>query len=317
MAVILQITGGPAKGRRTFLRAGQVLRIGRTERSDFDVPQDPTMAPVHFAVEYDAYVCRLRDLRSGVSTMVNGTAVVDTVLAHGDQITAGATTFSVHIEGSQPAPVARPAAVPAAAVVVTAASLKPGASGFKHVEPPTAAAVCALFELDDEAKALLNDKQTPREFLALLSKRQLFSDAVRFLGHALPKPEAVWWACRCLKAALGDNLPITDQRAIAAAEQWVAEPTEPHRRAAENAAEATKYETAAGWAAAAAFWSGGSMAPADQPEVPPKETLTPQAAFVAINLAANVNPRKAPERYAEFLAIGTKVADGQDRWPQR
>jgi pSer/pThr/pTyr-binding forkhead associated (FHA) protein len=315
MAVILQITGGPAKGRRTFLRAGQVLRIGRTERSDFDVPQDPTMAPVHFAVEYDAYVCRLRDLRSGAATMVNGAAVIDAVLAHGDQITAGATTFSVHIEGSQPAPV--PLAAAAVPVVATAAMLKPGASGYKHVESPTAAEVCTVFELDDDARALLDPKQTPREFLTLLTKRQLFSDAIRFLAHALPKPEAVWWACQCLKTTLGDKLPLADKRAMAAAEQWVLEPSEAHRRGAEAAAEGTKYETAPGWSAAAAFWSGGSIAPEDQGEVPPKPTLTAQATVVAINLAATIDPPKTAERYVEFLTLGTKVAEGQNRWPQK
>ena len=145
----------------------------------------------------------------------------------------------------------------------------------------------------------------------------MFSDAIRFLAHALPKPEAVWWACQCLKAALGDKLPLADKRAMAAAEQWVVEPTEAHRRAAETAAEATKYETAPGWAAAGAFWSGGSIAPEDQAEVPPKETLTAQAAVVAINLSATIDPPKTAERYAQFLALGTKVAEGQDRWPQK
>ena len=51
-----------------------------------------------------------------------------------------------------------------------------------------------LFDLDDAAKALLDDKQTPRQFLQLLGKQQLYSDAVRFLAHALPKREAIWWA---------------------------------------------------------------------------------------------------------------------------
>src|SRR6266850_23812 len=98
MAVILQVTGGPGYGRKTFLRAGQVVRVGRTEWADFNIPQDGTLAPVHFALEYQANVCRIRDLGGG-GTLLNGLPVAEGVVAHGDRITAGATTFSVHIEG--------------------------------------------------------------------------------------------------------------------------------------------------------------------------------------------------------------------------
>ncbi len=190
MAVILQVTDGPASGRRTFVRSGQVLRVGRTERSDFDVPQDVTMAPVHFAVEYDSQVCRLRDLRSGASTMLNGERVYEAELRHGDRITAGATTFRVQFDGAQapPPPVAPPASFNPEPTATA------GASGFKHVTIPTAAEVCKLFQLNDDAAPLLEPKQSPREFFKLLTKRQLYPDAARLLAHALPKREAVWWA---------------------------------------------------------------------------------------------------------------------------
>jgi predicted component of type VI protein secretion system len=319
MAVILHVTDGPATGRRTFLRVGQVMRIGRTEWADFNIPQDATMAPIHFSVEYDTYVCRLRDLQSGIDTLVNGKPVGETVLNHGDRITAGATTFHVHIEGAQAA--APAAAAPAAAVAAGAVAAAPpprGASGFKHVDYPTAAEVCRLFDLDDPAKALLDDKQTPKQFVALLIKQQIYPDAVRFLAHAMPKRESIWWATRCVRAGLGDGEPSrSDRAALEAAERWVAQPDERNRRAGQSAAEATNYETASGWAAAGAFWSGGSIAPEGLPDVPPKETLTPQAAVVAINLTATADPAKMPQRYAEFLSLGSAVADGQNRWPEK
>lgn len=315
MAVILQVTEGPAVGRRTFLRLGQVMRIGRTEWADFNVPQDAAMAPIHFSVEYDTHVCRLRDLQSGAETLVNGKPVGEAVLNHGDKITAGATTFHVHIEGA--APVAPAAAVAAASVVAAAPAVRKGDSGFKHVDPPTAAEVCKLFDLDEPAKALLDDKQSVRQFFELLVKQKFYTDAVRLLAHALPKREAIWWAARCVRAALGDAEPTrTDRNALEAAERWVAEPVEKNRRAAQSPADATGYETACGWLAAGAFWSGGSMAPPDMPEVPPKETLTPQAAVVAINLTATVDPKKTPQLYVQFCSIGTAVADGKNRWEE-
>jgi predicted component of type VI protein secretion system len=307
MAVILQVTEGPAVGRRTFLRIGQIMRIGRTEWADFNVPQDAAMAPIHFSVEYDTHVCRLRDLQSGAGTLVNGKPVGEAVLNHGDHISAGATTFRVHIEGAVP--------VAAAATAAIAVAARKGDSGFKHVEPLTAAEVCQLFELDDPAKGLLDDKQSTRQFYTLLVKEKLYPDAVRLLAHALPKREAIWWTARCVRAALGDTEPSrTDRNALEAAERWVVEPDEKNRRAAQPAAEATNYETACGWLAAGAFWSGGSMAPPDMPDVPPKETLTPQAAVVAISLTATADPKRAPELYAEFVSIGSAVADGQNRW---
>jgi hypothetical protein len=180
-----------------------------------------------------------------------------------------------------------------------------------------AAAVCEQFDLDDEAKPLLEPQMTVRQFYELLGKRQLFADAERLLAHALPKREAVWWAAQCVKATFGDQLPPTDKAAFAVAEEWAAEPTESNRRRAEGAAERTKHETAAGWAAAAAFFSGGSIAPPDMPEVPPTETLAAQAVIVAISLSANADPKKSPARHAEFHALGARVADAQVRWNER
>ncbi len=111
--------------------------------------------------------------------------------------------------------------------------------------------------------------------------------------------------------------PLTqpaDKAALGAAERWTEEPTEDHRRSAESTAEATGYETAAGWSAAGAFWSGGSIAPPELPEVPPKETLTAQAVVVAISLTAGAEPSQMASRYAEFLALGARIADGHERW---
>ncbi|HEX4000408.1 MAG TPA: FHA domain-containing protein [Pirellulales bacterium] len=308
--MILHITEGPAVGRRTFLRVGQVLRIGRTEWADFNVPQDAAMAPIHFSVEYDTHICRLRDLQSGAQTLVNGKPVGEMVLNHGDRITAGATTFQVHIEGAH-------ATVVAVAGAAAAAPVRKGSSGYKRVDPPTAAEVCQLFELDDAAKPLLDDKQNVRQFFELLVKQQLYPDAVRFLAHALPKREAMWWAARCVRAALGDGeLPRTDRVALEVAERWVIEPDEKNRRAAQNAADSTGYETACGWVAGGAFWSSGSIGPEGMPDVPPKETLTPQAAVVAINLTATVDPRQMQQLYAQFVSIGATIAEGQNRWPE-
>jgi hypothetical protein len=144
-----------------------------------------------------------------------------------------------------------------------------------------------------------------------------FPEAIRFLAHELPKREAVWWACLCVRKAAGADPPAPLAEALRAAEAWVADPTEENRRLARPAAEAAGYGTAAGCAAAAAFWSGGSLAPPDLPPVAPGEHLTAHGAASAVMLAAVASePETAPDKSREFLRLGLEVAEGAHPWPQ-
>jgi hypothetical protein len=157
------------------------------------------------------------------------------------------------------------------------------------VTAKTAAEVCKHFSLGDEAKKLLRDGLTPRQFLDLLVQKEQFPDAARFLAHALPKREA--------------------------AERWAADPSEDNRRKAQAAAEAAEMSTPAGCAAMAAFWSGGSLAPPNVPAVPPGEFLTAHGVAGAVMLAAVLTePQKAPEKYRKFFALGVEVGNGTNKW---
>ena len=77
-----------------------------------------------------------------------------------------------------------------------------------NAEPVTQSVVtlrdlCERAKLGEEAKALLKDEHTPRQFLELLIGKELFLDAIRFLAYALPKREAVGWGCLCVRHSLG------------------------------------------------------------------------------------------------------------------
>lgn len=184
------------------------------------------------------------------------------------------------------------------------------------VTAKTAAEVCKLFPLGDEAKPLLRDTLAPRQFLDLLVEKQQFLDAVRFLAHALPKREAVWWACLCARVT-APTPPPPQAAAVQAAERWVADPSEANRRAAQAAAEKAEMNNPAGCAAMAAFWSGGSLAPPNVPVVPPGETLTAHGVTGAVLLAAVASePQKAPEKHRKFLALGVEVGNGTNRWKE-
>src|SRR5436853_127197 len=112
--------------------------------------------------------------------------------------------------------------------------------------PLLAAHICSVAELGDEARSLLRDGQAPPEYLALLMEQGVLKDAIRFLAHALPRREAVWWAWVCARRAAGSEPAPKIKESLDATEKWIAQPNEDNRRAAMSAAEAADVATAAG-----------------------------------------------------------------------
>jgi hypothetical protein len=171
--------------------------------------------------------------------------------------------------------------------------------------------------LGEEAKSLLRDGLTWATLLDLLIAGRLYADAIRFLSHALPKREAVWWACRCARQEAGANPQPQVAAALLAAEKWAADPGEDNRRAALPAAEAAGLGTPAGCAALAAFCSGGSLGPPTVPTIPPGKYLTARGVAGAILLAGvRTEPEKAAEKYRQALVLGKAIGCGADRWPE-
>ena len=105
MIVILEAVSGPIAGRKIEVRAGTILRIGRTAKSDYALGEDSYLSGQHFAIENDGTVARARDLGSSNGTFVNVERVVaENLLQEGDSLTAGGSTFTIHIDLSgQPA----------------------------------------------------------------------------------------------------------------------------------------------------------------------------------------------------------------------
>ena len=115
----------------------------------------------------------------------------------------------------------------------------------------------------------------------------------------LPKRYAVAWLCQC---ARDQPLAIEDKAGAALAEAWVRDPGEEQRRAALDFANAGEYRSLGAWIAAAAGWSGGSLAPAAQEvAVPPAEHLTARAVVAAINLMAALDMATFAERRNGFI----------------
>ena len=184
--------------------------------------------------------------------------------------------------------------------------------------PSKTVTISTVAELGEEAMALLRPEMHPLEFVALLMEKALYPDAVRFIAHALPKREAVWWGWVCARRAAGDNPQPKIKASLEATEKWIAQPSEDNRRSAMAAAQKAELGTAAGCAGLAAFFSGGSLAPPEAPVVPPGEFLSAKAVCGAVIFAAVAKePERAPEKFKSFLAQGVEVTNRLKLWEPR
>lgn len=179
-------------------------------------------------------------------------------------------------------------------------------------------------KLDGPLPELVGRISAPPEALAAITGAARVPDAIERLGaagflleaakltaHALPKREAVWWACMCARHTMPADAPAALGELCAAAEAWVRQQTDESRRSAFDMAQALGLDTPEAWAAVGAFWSGDSMAPPDVPKVPPAPHLTGTAVAGSVNLAAvRGDPLKRDARLARFLQSARDIAAG-------
>jgi len=178
--------------------------------------------------------------------------------------------------------------------------------------------IAAVAELSEEAMGLLRPEIAPTDYVALLMSKKLYADAVRFVAHALPKREAVWWGWISAKRAAGADPPPKIKASLEAPEKWIAQPDDESGRAAMAAAKEAQTTTAAGCAGMAAFFSGSSLGPAHVPPIPPGEFLTAKAVTGAVIYAAvGKDPVNAPDRFQSFVQQGVEVAVKIKMWEKK
>ncbi len=165
--------------------------------------------------------------------------------------------------------------------------------------------------LGADAAIAVQDVTDVPEALVRLEEAGFALEASRLAAHALPRREAVWWACMCAAHTAPADLPDADRQARETAEHWVRQQTDALRRGAMQQAESGGFATPEAWAAVAAFWSGNSMAPEGQPAVPPGPHLAGTAVAGAVALAAaRGDPTRQPARLKRFLESARNIAAG-------
>jgi len=181
-----------------------------------------------------------------------------------------------------------------------------------RVAAKRAAEICEHYGPSNDAQKLLHEDLTPAQFVERLFEAGQYRDVIDFLARALPKQEAIWWACMSVRHAMGPNLPPDEFAILKTAVEWVLKPEEANRRAAQVAGKAAGFGTPAGLVALAVMCAGGSLTDANFPVVPPKPYMTPQSVAGSIVLASAKNNREnMPEVQRELAELGIAIAEGK------
>ncbi len=162
-------------------------------------------------------------------------------------------------------------------------------------------------DLSDEALAKLPHSENTLAFLDELCEEELFNDAFLTLARTLPKQYAIIWALKCVEASLGDKLDEKEQRCVDLVKQWLSAPDDKLRREAMEAADDCDYGGSCAWLAAAVGFSGGSLAPENQAEVPPPPHLTAVAVAAGLVGLAVLDAEKIAEKGRELIDSGLSM----------
>lgn len=165
--------------------------------------------------------------------------------------------------------------------------------------------------LTGPALAHVDGAATTSAALAALKAGDFLVEATRLLAHALPRREAVWWACMCARHTAPAGLAEADRAAIDAAELWVRNQADDVRRLAFDHANEAGFATAEAWAAVGAFWSGDSLAPLGQAPVAPPAHVAGAAIAGSVALASVRDfPERRAERLRRFLESAAEIDQG-------
>ncbi len=146
------------------------------------------------------------------------------------------------------------------------------------------------------------------DFLRQLMAGSTPEEAITFMAYALAPRHAIWWAHECLNART-ELLTDEDRAMLSLAAAWVAEPDETRRYAALDAGHAARARGPGTWLALATGWSGGSMAPPENPAVEAPAFAMGRAVNAAVLTAlARVPQEKRAHMLKHYIGMGDVLA---------
>lgn len=146
MICVLDITAGPERGRRVWIKAEERLEIGRLSTADMAITTDPHMSRRHLVLEGVAQAFRLRDVGSANGTFVNAARVSNVELCHGDRVRAGSTVFEVSLLADDDNPHRRDG------ITFTTAARGPAAGDSRELSSDTRRFSLLVAEADEDSR---------------------------------------------------------------------------------------------------------------------------------------------------------------------
>jgi hypothetical protein len=180
---------------------------------------------------------------------------------------------------------------------------------MSRVRFATAQAVSETFPELAQKIGVAPGHQPPIAFLKGLAESGNVGDAVTFCAYLLPRREAVWWACGCVRMLSGD---IAKDRAagLLAAEAWVYQPDDEHRQTALEIGVGGDSKEAVTWLARAAGWSGGYRSKSQNRQEPIPPYMTARAVRIAVLFsAARTGGAERVMRMQACIAEGIRLAE--------
>ena len=149
----------------------------------------------------------------------------------------------------------------------------------------------------------------PLTYLRSLLTGPTPEDAISFCAYMLPRREAVWWACQCVRQ-IQNPLSAADEQFIGKAEAWVKDSDEDARQHVQEAVANSDLDTPATWIAMGVVWSGGSISGPGNPPVPPPPHATAQAMRAAVlTFLARVDRRERQNYLNASVMSALKLID--------
>ena len=100
-SVVLEILNGAKAKQRIWVRLGQLVYLGSTDRSDVIVESDSSLAPQHLSIGHHSAGCFIECLDPDQRMTVNGACAQRRRLHDGDVVVVGDTRLKAHISDSQ------------------------------------------------------------------------------------------------------------------------------------------------------------------------------------------------------------------------
>ena len=165
--------------------------------------------------------------------------------------------------------------------------------------------------LSPGARALVRDDSTHVAYVAVLQQNEMHEDAVRFLAYQMGIAEGVRWGLACIRELQAPERRAARSETLEVSEKWTKVPTDQTRIEARDAYDRSTETTPADLLALAVFFSGGTIAGPDAPEVPAPPYVAQKlvAASVQMTVLTYDTPHAA-ERYRRAVALGAEFSKG-------